>query len=175
MKQKRERHLRANSRAAQLFVQLVEDADDLFTFGHNPVGVMKFGLCNYKEIGDAKERKLRRQALKRLKYLRLISERKTANQYIANITRVGMQEYFRLKLSACDLLEDNDISVVVFDIPESQQSFRKSLRRLLKEIGFIQIQKSVWISPFDVCEALTKIFGKTKKRWIRCFIAKEIR
>lgn len=40
---------------------------------------------------------------------------------------------------------------VIFDIPEKKRIARDVLRQKLKEIGFVQIQKSVWACPYE-CE-----------------------
>ncbi len=41
--------------------------------------------------------------------------------------------------------------LVIFDIPEARRNARDALRRKLKELGFYEIQKSVFIYPFE-CE-----------------------
>lgn len=43
--------------------------------------------------------------------------------------------------------------VVIFDIPERRKSVRASLRRFMSEYGFVRLQDSVWIYPYD-CEDL---------------------
>ena len=43
--------------------------------------------------------------------------------------------------------------VVIFDIPERRKSVRTSLRRFMTEYGFVRLQDSVWIYPYD-CEDL---------------------
>lgn len=43
--------------------------------------------------------------------------------------------------------------VVIFDIPEKRKSMRASLRRFMSEYGFVRLQDSVWIYPYD-CEDL---------------------
>ena len=43
--------------------------------------------------------------------------------------------------------------VVIFDIPERRRSVRVRLRRFMEEYGFIHLQDSVWIYPYD-CEDL---------------------
>ena len=43
--------------------------------------------------------------------------------------------------------------VVVFDIPERRKSVRTRLRRFMDEYGFVRLQDSVWIYPYD-CEDL---------------------
>lgn len=48
---------------------------------------------------------------------------------------------------------DGRYRMVVFDIPEKRKGVRERLRRLMHEFGFLQLQKSIWISPYD-CEEL---------------------
>ena len=43
--------------------------------------------------------------------------------------------------------------VVIFDIPERRRSVRVRLRRFMEEYGFVRLQNSVWIYPYD-CEDL---------------------
>jgi DNA-binding transcriptional regulator PaaX len=44
--------------------------------------------------------------------------------------------------------------MIVFDIPEVERQKRRHLRRLLEELSFTQVQKSVWVSPMDYRELL---------------------
>ncbi len=48
---------------------------------------------------------------------------------------------------------DTRYRVVIFDIPVKRKGLRDRLRRVMKECGFFQIQKSVWLHPHD-CEEL---------------------
>jgi DNA-binding transcriptional regulator PaaX len=43
--------------------------------------------------------------------------------------------------------------VVIFDIPERRSSVRVRIRRFMQEYGFVRLQNSVWIYPYD-CEDL---------------------
>lgn len=43
--------------------------------------------------------------------------------------------------------------VVTFDIPERRRKVRVRLRRFMEEYGFVRLQDSVWIYPYD-CEDL---------------------
>jgi len=67
--------------------------------------------------------------------------------------------------------------IVVFDIPEKQKRNRDVLRNKLYELGFGKLQRSVFISPFDVYEDLVELLEswglsrqalliETKKLWI---------
>lgn len=52
---------------------------------------------------------------------------------------------------------DGKWRVLVFDIPEHRRSARDSLRRLIKQLGFIQMQRSVWIQPLPCEQEITEI------------------
>ncbi len=43
--------------------------------------------------------------------------------------------------------------IVIFDIPEKRKVLRERVRRLVREFGFLKLQDSVWIFPYD-CEEL---------------------
>ncbi|MBI4999582.1 hypothetical protein HZB97_02320 [Candidatus Gottesmanbacteria bacterium] len=43
---------------------------------------------------------------------------------------------------------------VIFDVPENQKATREKLRGKLKELGFGQLQKSVWITPYDFVQEM---------------------
>lgn len=45
---------------------------------------------------------------------------------------------------------DGKWRIVIFDIMEKNRSIRKRLREKLIELGFGMLQKSVWITPFDI-------------------------
>ena len=48
---------------------------------------------------------------------------------------------------------DKQWRMVIFDIPERRRATRLRLRTLMQEIGFLRLQDSVWVFPYD-CEDL---------------------
>src|SRR3990167_8784582 len=42
--------------------------------------------------------------------------------------------------------------VVIWDVPESQRKRRNQIRLVLKHLGFIRIQQSIWVTPFERSE-----------------------
>lgn len=48
---------------------------------------------------------------------------------------------------------DKQFRLVMFDIPEGRKHVRDRLRMLMHQFGFLRLQNSVWISPYD-CEDL---------------------
>jgi len=48
---------------------------------------------------------------------------------------------------------DGKWRIVIFDVWERRRSVRDQLRHMLKNVGFVKIQNSVWAYPYD-CESL---------------------
>ncbi len=51
---------------------------------------------------------------------------------------------------------DKKWRVLIFDIPERQRNLRGKIRATLRWIGFVRLQGSVWIYPYD-CEDLIQL------------------
>ena len=58
---------------------------------------------------------------------------------------------------------DKKWRLVLYDIEEKQKTTRELIRRKLKELGFAQFQKSVWISPHDFIQDLQDLFESNKQ------------
>ncbi|OGI68455.1 CRISPR-associated endonuclease Cas2 [Candidatus Nomurabacteria bacterium RIFCSPHIGHO2_01_FULL_42_15] len=79
---------------------------------------------------------------------------------VARITRKGESKLdfldkhnFKLKIPK---KWDGRWRVVIFDIKESRSKTRFLLRQTLSQIGFIRLQNSVWLYPYD-CEDLISL------------------
>ena len=86
------------------------------------------------------------------------------------ITEKGRQE-FAFEQSKIELTTrkkkrwDGRWRMVVFDVPERRRHLRWRLRSIMGEIGFVRLQDSVWVYPYD-CEdfmALLKVELKIGK------------
>lgn len=51
---------------------------------------------------------------------------------------------------------DKKWRIIIFDIPQKRRLQRDKLRFTLKQIGFVKLQQSVWVYPYD-CEELITI------------------
>jgi DNA-binding transcriptional regulator PaaX len=51
---------------------------------------------------------------------------------------------------------DGKWRMVIFDIKEERRLYRDDLRRILSNIGFLKLQNSVWVYPYD-CEDLVNL------------------
>ncbi|MCX6809464.1 MAG: hypothetical protein NTZ65_01810 [Candidatus Berkelbacteria bacterium] len=70
---------------------------------------------------------------------------------------------------------DGQWRFVIFDIPEKRRIARDVLREKLKEIGFIQIQKSVWACPYECEEEIDFIASVyDAEPYVNYIIAKKI-
>jgi DNA-binding transcriptional regulator PaaX len=73
------------------------------------------------------------------------------------LTAKGDAHLRQLKLRLYDVPRprrwDKKWRVLVFDIPEYRKNLRKRVRDTLRWIGFVRLQDSVWVYPFD-CEDL---------------------
>lgn len=45
--------------------------------------------------------------------------------------------------------------IVIFDIPEHKKGMRDRVRRMVVDLGFFQLQKSVWVHPYECEELIT--------------------
>ena len=71
--------------------------------------------------------------------------------------------------------KDKKWIMVIFDVPEKKKQHREELRRILYALGFKKLQKSVWVSPYDVLERLEDAVRIYKlDYYIRTFIIEEI-
>lgn len=50
--------------------------------------------------------------------------------------------------------------MVIFDIPEDRSVVRARFRRILKQLSFEQVQKSVWITPYDHEDSVKEIVSE---------------
>ena len=57
---------------------------------------------------------------------------------------------------------DKKWRVVTYDIPEKKASLRRELAAKLQALGFFEIQRSVWVHPFECTKELNfliKLYG----------------
>lgn len=174
-KKRKQRSLAEQSFTARLLLEIAEQLDPFVTFGNRPVAYLKYGMDGLLQMRKAREYKQRHQALARLEKQKFIAIDRRAKSLRIALTRQGKHEVFRLSVLKSDLFEDGRVCMVVFDIPERHRKIRKSLREFLSQAGFLPIQWSVWISPFNAGRALARLFAAHRvTSWVRIFNAKEI-
>ena len=115
------------------------------------------------KLGKGKKRfgEETRSALSRLAYRGLIAFEERGGKKYARITEKGRRALeFEAQKAAVRAKRggrwDKRYRMVIFDIPERKRNIRASLRRTMRESGFLCIQGSVWVYPYD-CEDLVAL------------------
>ena len=70
------------------------------------------------------------------------------------------EDFDLVKIRSCQTKWDGLWRLVVFDISEENRKLRDLLRRKLRSLGFAMFQKSVWVTPLDVTEQVTRFLKK---------------
>jgi DNA-binding transcriptional regulator PaaX len=89
--------------------------------------------------------------------------------------RAGIFQIDKLKLTKPKRW-DRKWRLLMFDVPQKRKIYREALRGKLKELGFLPLQKSVWIYPFECraeMELLQDFFGLSQNE-LRLIIAENI-
>jgi CRISPR-associated endonuclease Cas2 len=71
------------------------------------------------------------------------------------LTKKGENELYKLEQNNFVIKKprkwDKKWRVLIFDIPENKRWIRQKIRMTLRSIGFLKLQNSVWVYPYD-CE-----------------------
>lgn len=102
--------------------------------------------------------------------LKKLQNRGLVKVYIKNgkqmmvLTEKGKLYYAKLSGKQKEIKKkwDKKWRVVIFDITEKQQYKRSLVREAIKNFGFIRLQNSVWIYPYDCEELITLLKGEVK-------------
>ncbi len=93
---------------------------------------------------------------KRLENQRLVEMREKNGKTVITITEKGKKRLLAYDFEEMRILKpkkwDGKWRIVGFDIPEKQKKAREALRHKLKELGFLQIQKSLFLHPYSCRE-----------------------
>lgn len=99
-------------------------------------------------------------SFKRLKDGGLICFEKSSRGNFVRLTPRGEDKLRRFKLLGYKLQKpkkwDQKWRMLIFDIKETRKGTRDQIRFTLKRIGFLRLQDSVWIYPYD-CEDLVML------------------
>lgn len=173
-KQKRYRGLKKNSLNHRIFSIIVhlldrtlktavaEAKDILEVLGeYTTTSIMQKAHGTYysnleKSMPTAEEMKeaVIKRALKELeshKYIQLSQNKNNQDVFKISLTQKGALEFIKYKVEKKKNKKwDGKWRIITFDILENQKQIRDLLRTRLKWLGFKELQKSVWIFPYDV-------------------------
>lgn len=99
-------------------------------------------------------------SFKRLKDHGLVCFETTSKGTFARLTQKGEDKLRKFKLLDYKLKKpkrwDKKWRMLIFDIKEERKGTRDKIRFTLKRIGFLRLQDSVWVYPYD-CEDLVTL------------------
>lgn len=116
-----------------------------------------------------------RQQLYYLKKKRLIKNVIKNNENYFEITREGFKCITWKAITDVRRNEkwDKSFRLVMFDVPEDKKNTRDVIREQLEKIGFIQIQKSVFMYPFDCKQQIDALcYLCNAKQYIKYMVVK---
>ena len=70
---------------------------------------------------------------------------------------------------------DGNWRVIIFDIPEKLKKWREFLRSELKDLGFVSLQESVYLTPYAVTKDLDRFLNEWRlRKYVRYLTVSEI-
>lgn len=80
------------------------------------------------------------------------------------ITPKGLEKVFTIKIKSVDkkIRPDKKWQMVLFDIPEKKKRERDLFRKSLKYLGYKNLQKSIWVCPYDVLNETKALIRRYK-------------
>lgn len=95
--------------------------------------------------------KLLRRNLRRLHGQKIIEVVDQNGEQMIKLTQKGHTKYLRFKLEELSLkgrLWDGKWRLVIYDVNQLRKSAQENFRRVLKQINFFPLQKSVYLTPY---------------------------
>lgn len=129
------------------------------TIAPNSVQMLKiFGLNDKKY-----KTKSVYSSLKRMQNQRLIEITDNGDETTISITEKGKKKFLSYNFETMTVLIpkkwDGKWRIVGFDIPEKKKQAREALRNKMRELGFMTLQKSLFVLPYD-CKKEIEFIGE---------------
>ena len=103
------------------------------------------------------QRRLRRRLLE-MRKKKLIRIYRIGERYAVQITEKGRKRLLQYKISDLTIPTpsswDKKWRIVSYDVPKGKNRARDAMRDTLKRLGFLQLQKSVYLFPYPCNEAI---------------------
>ncbi|PIQ69287.1 MAG: CRISPR-associated endonuclease Cas2 [Candidatus Tagabacteria bacterium CG_4_10_14_0_2_um_filter_40_13] len=99
------------------------------------------------------------KAVARLKEKGLVEFRNENGKIFLRLTKKGKTELLKYQLQELTIKKpskwDGKWRIVIFDIKEYKRRIRDKLRQTLETLGFLKLQNSVWVHPYECEEVIT--------------------
>ncbi len=127
----------------------------------------------------AKKRGRLNYTIKRLEKQKLISWREKDGELNLTLTENGKKKVLGYKIDEMKIQKpekwDGFFRVVTFDIPEREREARNVFRKKLKDLGFYQLHKSVFVCPYECRNEIDFLRHELGiEKYVNYILAKEI-
>jgi CRISPR/Cas system-associated endoribonuclease Cas2 len=136
--------------------------------------------ARYQKKKRENERKRFYDSFYKLKNQGLIEMEYRGKQLYISLTEEGRKRCGKFQVDDLEIKKpfrwDKKWRVLIFDITEKDKIKREALRGKLKQLGLFQLQKSVWVCPYDFfkeIDILRRFFG-LKDKEMKIITASEI-
>ena len=123
-----------------------------------PNAVQVLGAFQNKKKGKYNPSHHIKSTIFRLKNQGLIKFQKKDGKTFVRLTNKGREKLLRYRLQEVFIKKpekwDGKWRIVIFDIQEEKRGLRDFLRRELINLGFVRLQDSVWVYPYDCKEVI---------------------
>lgn len=112
-----------------------------------------------REFKSHDKSRVRDEARRNLSYMKSRGYIKE-NRDRLNLTDKGAKRLQKMQMSSLELESqkwDGKWRILTFDIPEDRRPARNAVRRLIKQLGFQPLHKSVWVHPTPCGEHIQQI------------------
>lgn len=120
------------------------------------------------------------KAICNLRRSRLVVLKEKDGKFFVELTAKGKRKFKEIKIEELKNKRPIDWDgfwrIIIFDIPEQRRTGRAALRGKMKEVGFYQLQKSVWAFPYECekeIELLAELFDINP--YVNFIVAKRIK
>ncbi len=108
-----------------------------------------------------RERWRRKRVLDRLQRLKYVQIKTHHGQKILVLTKLGKQVSQKISLNSIEIQRprawDRRWRILVFDFPELKRIERDILRDKIRQLGFREFQKSIWVLPWPCTDEINFI------------------
>ncbi len=136
--------------------------------------------ARYQKKKRENEKRMFYNAFYKLKNQGLIEMEHRGKQLYISLTEEGRKRCGKFQIDDLEIKKplrwDKKWRILIFDIKEKNRVKREALRGKIKQLGLFQLQKSVWVCPYDFfkeMDTLRRFFG-LKNKEMKIITASEI-
>ncbi len=126
------------------------------------------------------KKRARKNFAKIINYLKghgYLKEKVLENRKAFLITPKGCKKILKIKFKTLDKKRrtDKKWQMVIYDIPESKRGIRDEFRNELKILGYKELQKSIWVCPYDILKETEELIKNyLLESYAKLFLIEEI-